>query len=355
MRIITKAGAVVLAGVFLLIAGCGNNEVETQQSPLVKTITVGEKDSENDTTFSGTVHGYYESPLAFQVSGQITNRYVQAGDRVRAGQPLFRVDSRDAMDQVDAARSSVISAQASYKLASSTLSRYQALHRENAISDLAMDQTQSQYDVAAAQLQQAKATLSRSQNNLGYTTLRADRNGVIGSTMYEVGQVVSAGTPVVLVVDDRQKEVHISLTEKQYNQYSVGMPCTVTFWALPNVIVHGVIKEKAASPDAATGTYDTKVSLADCPDEVTLGMTAQVSMDDNLSGNKSVVIPLTAIATQSSQPSVWVVENGRVKLVKVTVGKYGNDSVEITSGLKSGDKVVTAGASNLTQGEEVRV
>lgn len=160
MRIITKAGAVVLAGVFLLIAGCGNNEVETQQSPLVKTITVGEKDSENDTTFSGTVHGYYESPLAFQVSGQITNRYVQAGDRVRAGQPLFRVDSRDAMDQVDAARSSVISAQASYKLARSTLSRYQALHRENAISDLAMDQTQSQYDVAAAQLQQAKATLS---------------------------------------------------------------------------------------------------------------------------------------------------------------------------------------------------
>ena len=240
MRIITKAGAVVLAGVFLLIAGCGNNEVETQQSPLVKTITVGEKDSENDTTFSGTVHGYYESPLAFQVSGQITNRYVQAGDRVRAGQPLFRVDSRDAMDQVDAARSSVI-----YKLASSTLSRYQALHRENAISDLAMDQTQSQYDVAAAQLQQAKATLSRSQNNLGYTTLRADRNGVIGSTMYEVGQVVSAGTPVVLVVDDRQKEVHISLTEKQYNQCSVGMPCTVTFWALPNVMVHGVIKEKA--------------------------------------------------------------------------------------------------------------
>ena len=268
---------------------------------------------------------------------------------------MFRVDSRDAMDQVDAARSSVISAQASYKLASSTLSRYKALHRENAISDLAMDQTQSQYDVAAAQLQQAKATLSRSQNNLGYTTLRADRNGVIGSTMYEVGQVVPAGTPVVLVVDDRQKEVHISLTEKQYNQYSVGMPCTVTFWALPNVMVHGVIKEKAASPDAATGTYDTKVSLADCPDEVTLGMTAQVSMDDNLSGNKSVVIPLTAIATQSSQPSVWVVENGRVKLVKVTVGKYGNDSVEITSGLKSGDKVVTAGASNLTQGEEVRV
>ena len=77
MKTITKAGAFILAGVLLLTAGCGNNEVETQQSPLVKTITVGEKDSENDTTFSGTVHGYYESPLAFQVGGQITNRYVQ--------------------------------------------------------------------------------------------------------------------------------------------------------------------------------------------------------------------------------------------------------------------------------------
>ena len=137
MKTITKAGTFILAGVLLLTAGCGNNEVETQQSPLVKTITVGEKDSENDTTFSGTVHGYYESPLAFQVSGQITNRYVQAGDRVRAGQPVVpcRLPGRDGF-AVDAARSSVISAQASYKLASSTLSRYKALHRENAISDL---------------------------------------------------------------------------------------------------------------------------------------------------------------------------------------------------------------------------
>lgn len=60
-----------------------------------------------------------------------------------------------------------------------------------------------------------------------------DRDGIVGTTLYEVGQVVAAGTPVVTIIDDSKLDVYISLTEKQYGLYSVGMPCEVTFWALP--------------------------------------------------------------------------------------------------------------------------
>lgn len=96
-----------------------------------------------------------------------------------------------------------------------------------------MDQTRNSYDLALTQYRSAEAALSRAENNLGFTTLVADRDGIVGTTLYEVGQVVAAGTPVVTIIDYSKLDVYISLTEKQYGLYSVGMPCEVTFWALP--------------------------------------------------------------------------------------------------------------------------
>ena len=123
-------------------------------------------------------------------------RYVTSGERVTAGQELFSVDSKDAEEQAAAARSSLDAAGASLKLAQSTLARYEKLHAANAISDLAMDQTRNSYDLALTQYRSAEAALSRAENNLGFTTLVADRDGIVGTTLYEVGQVVAAGTPV---------------------------------------------------------------------------------------------------------------------------------------------------------------
>lgn len=224
----------------------------------------------------------------------------------------------------------------------------------SAISDLAIDQTRNQAELAAAQLESAQAALSRAENNLGFTVLSADRDGIVGSTLYEVGQVVAAGTPVVSIIDDSQLDVYISLTEKQYREYSVGMPCTVTFWALPSVTVEGRVREVAAAPNAQTGTYDAKVTLVDPPENIAVGMTAEVKFGDR-EGGKGIMIPLSAMATQDQKPSVWVIRDHKVTLTPVKVGRYGEDTVEIIEGLAKGDRIVTAGVSKLAEGEEVRV
>jgi len=253
-----------------------------------------------------------------------------------------------------AAAGALNAAEAQYRLASSTMARYEKLHELQAISDLAMDQTKNQYELASAQLSQAQAALARAENNLGFTSLTADRDGVVGSTLYEVGQVVSAGTPVVLIVDDTKKDVHISFTEKQYGKYSVGLPCTVTFWAFPDLQLKGTVREVAAAPNTSTGTYDAKVTLIDAPSDVVVGMTAEVSFDDP-QGNEQIMVPLSAMAAQSEQPAVWIVRDHKVYLQKVETGQYGNDTVEIVSGLQKGDRVVTAGVQKLHEGEEVRL
>lgn len=256
--------------------------------------------------------------------------------------------------QQPAARSSLDAAGASLKLAQSTLARYEKLHAANAISDLAMDQTRNSYDLALTQYRSAEAALSRAENNLGFTTLVADRDGIVGTTLYEVGQVVAAGTPVVTIIDDSKLDVYISLTEKQYGLYSVGMPCEVTFWALPGVKVAGKVREVAAAPNAATSTYDAKVTLENPPQDVVVGMTAQVKFTDPDSA-RGFMVPLSAMASQQASPSVWVICDGKAHLQKVETGRYGKDAVEITSGLKKGDRVVTAGVARLSEDEEVRV
>ena len=342
-----------MLGTAILFSGCGKEVAAPQQAPIVKTVVAGESAKGEKNTFSGTVHGYFESPLAFQTGGRIMARYVDQGQRVTAGQALFKVDSKDAEEQVASAQSAYTAAQAKADLAYSTEARYEKLHEVNAVSDLTMDQMRNQSEVARTQLDSAAAALSRAENNLGFTLLTADRDGVIGSTMYEVGQVVAAGTPVVTIMDDSKKDVYISLTEKQYKSYGVGTKATVTFWALPGVTAEGQVREVAAAPNSKTGTYDAKVTLIDPPDTVVIGMTAEVKFE-NSSSREGFMVPLSAMASQWENPSVWVVKDNKVHLVPVTVGRYGDDTVEITGGIEKGDRIVSAGASKLTEGEEVR-
>ena len=110
----------------------------------------------------------------------------------------------------------------------------------------------------------------------------------------------------------------------------------------------------AAAPNTSTGTYDAKVTLIDAPSDVVVVMTAEVSFDDP-QGNEQIMVPLSAMAAQSEQPAVWIVRDHKVYLQKVETGQYGNDTVEIVSGLQKGDRVVTAGVQKLHEGEEVRL
>lgn len=345
-------GALCIAMMFFS-SGCGTQKTQNDKRPLVKTIVIGEEKSGSEAGFSGIVHGGYESALAFPVGGRIVEKFVSSGQHVVAGQPLFRIDSRDAEEMLNVAQGKFSAAQAQYNLAKTTLARFEKLHDIDAISDMAMDQTRSQFELAKAQLDQASAAVGRAENNLNFTLLTADRDGVVGNTLFEVGQVAGPGMPVAIVVDDSTKEVNISFTEKQYGKYKVGMPCNVTFWALPNVKVHGIIKEVAGAPNTQTGTYDAKVSLEDAPQNVVIGMTAQVSFDSET--KDKIVVPLTAIDGKTGKNQVWIVENNKVRPITVEIGNYTSDGVEIVSGIKKGDRIVTAGIKQLIDGEEVRL
>ena len=321
--------------------------------PVVRTTTVGSSSNPNSYTYPGEVRGKYESNLAFQVGGKIVGRNVNLGDTVRAGQVLMTIDPKDVRQSFNLYQAAVNSAQSNYKLARDNAARYETLFSKGAVSEAIRDQYRTQYEAAAATLQQAEAQLIASSHQLEYTELRADHDGVISALSGEIGMVVSAGTPVATLVQAGDREIQIFVPEGRLNTIRPGQPCKVTFWALDNVTANGTITEIAPMADQATKTYKVRVTLNEMPAAAKLGMTAKVQLDEGSTAD--ILIPRSAIYGTTGAPKVWVVKDSKVSLTTVSISGYKDDKVIITSGLKAGDIVVIAGVTKLADNMEVKI
>jgi multidrug efflux system membrane fusion protein len=321
--------------------------------PLVRTVTAGVTSTDDAYTYPGEVRGHYESNLAFQVAGKIVSRNVNLGDNVRAGQVLMTIDPKDVNQAVNANLAAVAAAQSNYKLASDNYNRFQTLFSEGAVSQMVRDQYKTQYEAAAATLQQAEAQLNASQNQLSYTQLVADHDGSVSAVSGEVGQVVAAGTPVVTLIQDGDREIQIFVPESRLGQIKPGQNAVITFWALDNVNAAGHVTEISPMADSVTKTYKVRVAVDNMPETAKLGMTAKVTL---ATGTESaIVVPTSAIYQTNDKPHVWVVRDKKATLVPVTVGGYEGSNVKVTSGINKGDIVVTGGVNKLSEGMEVRL
>ena len=348
MKYILAAMAVVAA---VSVAGCGSDQTAAEPDQLVKTMEVGKTNDSTAGTYSGTVKGRYESKLSFQAGGRITTRNVQLGTRVKAGDVLMTVDPKDIMQAVNQSQAQVDAAAAQLQLAEANLKRYKELYSSDAVSAADLDQFQTAYDRAAAQYNQAQAGQQAQDNQLSYTRLTADADGVIAAVTAEVGQVVPAGQPVVTLVHDGDLGVTINVPENKLADFPVGKAVTVSFWALQNQTVSGVVREVAPMADAVSRTYEVNITLQNPPQGLQLGMTASVA---NAGEEQAVVLPLSAIYQTGSTPQVWVVGKDKtLSLKNVSVETFGDNSVKV-KGLQKGDIVVTAGVHKLRAGEKVR-
>ena len=357
--------AVVLAlglGGYALYSNITHQPQAQKIIPIVRTYTVGDAASAAATAkfYPGEVRGRYESQLAFQVAGKIAARYVNVGDTVRAGQVLLALDPKDVAQSVEATTAQLASARASYKLAADNAARYSSLYAQGAVSEAVRDQYMTQLEAASAALRQAQAQANVSSNQLGYTQLVSDTDGVVTALSGEVGQVVGAGTPIATVVRSGAREVQISVPEGA--ALRVGQKASISFWALPGVNATGYVREIASMADPVTRTYKVCVAVPDLPAAAKLGMTAKVELATNAESataasdaNATFPIPAQALYQVNNKTHVWVVRDNKAQLAEVKVNGYSGNAVLIEQGLSRGDKIITAGLAKLTPNQEVRL
>lgn len=336
----TKLLVVVLV---LVLSACGKESApQVQAEHPALTQVVGGFAGDDSHVLSGEIRARHEIALGFRVGGKVTQRLVDAGAVVKAGQVLAKLDSADEGLQAS-------SADAQYQLAKDEVERYRVLRAKNFVSQSALDAKE-----ATLRSMSAQAGLARNQST--YTTLVAESSGVVMATLAEVGQVVSAGQTIIRLAQDGAREVAVAIPESRYAELKVGMKAEVTLWGDGNESYHqtGRLRELSPAADAASRTYAARISLPDT--HVPLGMTAEVLLASKGDATGELLVPLTAIFQQGDKSAVWIVAPDRsVNLRAVQVAEYRDDGVVISHGLAAGERIVSAGVHKLVAGEKIQV
>lgn len=341
-----------------LLCGCHSDAPKPYEDvrPVWTTIA-GQTPGSVGAVYSGEVRARYESQLGFRTGGKIVTRLVEVGSHVHRGQPLMTLDPIQETLQVAATSAEVDAANSRLAQARIDLKRSEQLLARQFASQAEVDQLRLAVAQAEAQVRSANAQHALSANQRSFTTLVADRDGVVTGISAEAGQVVAAGQTVTTVAADGEREVAVSIPESRVDELRTARTLQVKMWSEPGRSWTGRLRELAPDTDNVTRTYAARITIVEAdPTDVRLGMTASVHVA-NVAGTSAIRLPLTAIVDRGNERDLWVVDpkSSRVTLRPVTLGSAQNDEVIVLTGLQGGEQVVTAGVHLLQPNQRVAV
>jgi RND family efflux transporter MFP subunit len=349
-------GLCALAALVTTLVAC--SKAEAPQEPLrsVKLLTVAGSDLNLGGEYAAEVRARVESRLGFRVGGKLVQRPAEPGQRVAAGQLLALVDAQDFQLAAQAAQAQVSAAQSQRDLAAAEFKRFEALKAQNFISGAELERREASLKAADAALNQAKAQAQAQGNQAGYARLTASHAGVITAVEAEVGQVVSAGQPVLRLAHDGPRDAVFAVSESAIMAIRVGQSMQATVLSTGQM-VQGTVREMAASADPVTRTYAVKLALAPGV-ALPLGATLNVRAP-GVSGStvSAIKLPTSALRQEGQGTAVWVLDEATmtVNSQAVQLGMVDGNEVVVTSGLQPGQKVVSAGVHVLSPGQKVTV
>lgn len=344
--------------VFLLM-GCSRQGQEVKLPPRpVKVFRVGNSSVGAVTSYAGEVRARFETTLSFRVTGKILARPVEIGDRVHKGQLLAKLDTSDFRLSVESIKAQLKSAIADRDFSKDDLTRYRELLDQKVISNPDFDRHQTAYTNAQERVAALEAQLKQTANQLHYTELSADREGVITALKVEKGQVIAAGQPVAKLAQLDEKEIHFDLPEQRISEIKIHQAVAVTLLSANERKFNAKIREISASADPASRTYRAKAILLDGQEAAHLGMTATVWVDSD--NAERIAVPLAAVFTSQSKPKqqqVWLIDEttSTVKAVPVQLGSALPGELISIEGLQPGQLIVSAGVQRLKESQAVRL
>ncbi|MGL6070931.1 efflux RND transporter periplasmic adaptor subunit [Craterilacuibacter sp.] len=345
----------LLAGALIgIVSACGKKAEPTPDIRPVRTLLAGGSSAQQGGSYAGEVRARHESRLAFRVPGKVVERYVSAGEQVKKGQPLARLDASDYTLDLAAKQAALSAARAELIQQEADLARSRELLKQSFISQAQFDRQQSALEAARARMKQAGAQAGVSGNQAGYAVLNADADGVISEISAEPGLVVTAGQPVAKLAADGEREVAIQVPENALDKMRSSKALTITLWHNQQQYP-GELRELAGDADPATRTYAARVRVLAADAKLQLGQTARVALP--ASASQGLRLPLSAILDTGGKHYVWVV-NGKTLSVKqraVTIAKLDGEGATLSGGLQPGERVVTAGVHLLRDGQSIKL
>lgn len=347
---------ILLAATAIALVGCDDGVAQQKAEPErpVLVVTAHFEAEKPQRSFVGTVRPRIESDLGFRVAGKVARRLVEVGQRVEVGEVLATLDEVDLKLQAEQAEAEQRAATGVLAQAAAAEGRAKSLHGNGWTTDAQLDQAKAAADEARARLNRAERSVELTRNALSYAKLEADAGGVITATLVEPGQVVAAGQTAIRLARLSEKEAVVAIPETLVERAKAGS-ATVTLWSDPNRKYAAKLREISPSADPVTRTYLAKFSLPDAGENVELGMTATVTLEDPAT-ERVARLPLSALFRQGGDPSLYVVsDKGEVTLRPVKVKSYDTNDVVISGGVAEGAKVIALGVQKIDPSQKVRV
>lgn len=345
----------------LLMISCGGKQQMPEASNDYAVITVQPAEAKLTTSYPATLTGMEDVEIRPRVAGNITRVFIDEGDFVRAGQPLFEIDRVQYAEAVKQAQAALGVVKANINTQQLTLENKQMLFDKKIISKYELDVAKNQLASLKAQEAQAEAALVSARNNLSYCMVTSPVNGVVGMLPYRLGSNVSSANALTTVSNISQMYVYFSMTEKQLlvmTRESGGIEEAIK--TMPEVsltLADGTVYSKVGTITAVGGVIDQKTGAVqmratfDNAEKVLRsGGTGAILIP--VQAKDAILIPQKATYEIQNKKFVYVVGADKKiasREIEVMVQNDGSNYV-VTSGLKAGDRIVVEGVNQLKNG-----
>ncbi len=316
--------------------------------------------SSSDLTLPGMTQAFSQSPVYARVDGYVRTWYVDIGAHVTKGQLLAEIDAPEVDQQLNQAQAMLNQAQTSLGLAKVTAPRYQELIRTNSVSQQEVDQNNQNLAAQEANVQAATAAVSRLEQMQGFEKIVAPFDGVITERKTDFGDLVNAGNAGIgrelfRISQNNMVRVFVSVPEEFSSEVKSGTKASMDVISLPNRRFVASVTRTADAIDATSRTLTVELDVSNPSGELLPGAYANVHFLLPLNV-VPLVLPSSTILFQTDGPQVAVVSSrNQVELRKVTLGHDFGDTIEIMTGVRSGDAVIANPPDSLTSGMRVAV
>jgi membrane fusion protein, multidrug efflux system len=337
-------------------------------------VTPQRKDLTRTITLPGTLVAFNEATLYGKVAGYLKSISVDKGDRVRRGQSLALLEVPEMVKEIDQAQSAYQEALANLNQAKAeadlegvTYKRYSEVHSKDpdAISNQELDQNRSKYEVAEANVKLAEARVATAAANRDrlialhrYANITSPFSGVITARFVDPGALIQAATSsiqgqaIVTVQDLDMIRVYVSVPEVNVPLIHIGTPASLTTAAYPGRVFTAAVTRFAEALDPSTRTMKTEIDIPNRGHLLRPGMYADVTLTAEIVRD-ALIVPASALVVEGPRKFLWVVRGGAAHRIEVGTGMDDGAEVEIRSGLKGEEQVVIAGKDSLAEGKAV--
>jgi len=354
--------ALLVSGIWSRVGARNALNTETAQAALTAVSVVSPKRTAptDEIILPGNVQPYISSPIYARTNGYLKKWYFDIGAHVKQGQLLAVIETPEVDQQLEQARSNLLTAQANLELASITKTRYQGLLKSNAVSQQDVDNAVGTYNANKAIVEADMAAVQQYSALVSFEKVYAPFNGVITARNTDIGDLINSGstsnvkTDLFHIAQPGVLRVYVNVPEEYSRGIKVGMTADLRLAEFPDRKFQGKVVRTADDINLTTRTLLIEIDVDNPTGTLLTGSYAEVHMAVPTQAS-TFLLPVNTLLFRTEGLRVGIVRDGKVVLTAVTPGHDFGNQIEIVSGLKGGDQVIINPPDSVVSGQEVQI